>query len=268
MPPDEGESPAGLLAARRAAARSGPGNARRSSGASAPRGSPLYLRLAFEEARLWPSTLEDVRIGADEPVSIIGRPLRPARNRARHRAGGPRARLPRLRLRAAGPLRGRAPRCARGRRGDVGGVHRRRRMGDAGAAAAGRRVVAAVLRPGAVPESAGLRRGIAAVLLPQGACRRGTEALRRRTDSAAARRARGRDERLARGKDAGAREWNGSAHALAELPYHLTRAERWDDVFATLTDFTYLEEKAKRVAVVTAPAPRARTSASTTACWR
>ena len=47
-------------------------------------------------------------------------------------------------------------------------------------------------------------------------------------------------------------EWNGSAHALAELPFHLTRAERWDDVFATLTDFTYLEEKAKRVAVVSA----------------
>jgi len=58
-------------------------------------------------------------------------------------------------------------------------------------------------------------------------------------------------ESLARGKDGGAREWNGSTHALAELPYHLTLAERWDDLFATLTDFTYLEEKAKRVAVVT-----------------
>lgn len=56
---------------------------------------------------------------------------------------------------------------------------------------------------------------------------------------------------LARGKGASPREWKGSAHALAELPYHLTRAERWDDLLATLTDFTYLEEKAKRVAVVT-----------------
>jgi hypothetical protein len=56
---------------------------------------------------------------------------------------------------------------------------------------------------------------------------------------------------LARGKDAGPREWKGSAHALAELPFHLTRAERWDDLFVTLTDFTYLKEKAKHVAVVT-----------------
>ena len=45
-------------------------------------------------------------------------------------------------------------------------------------------------------------------------------------------------------------EWQGSAHALAELPYHQTRSERWDELFATLTDFTYLEQKAKRVAVV------------------
>jgi NACHT domain- and WD repeat-containing protein len=57
---------------------------------------------------------------------------------------------------------------------------------------------------------------------------------------------------LARGKGAVERKWKGSNHALAELPYHLTGAERWDDVFATLTDFTYLEEKAKRVAVVSA----------------
>ena len=56
---------------------------------------------------------------------------------------------------------------------------------------------------------------------------------------------------LTRGKGAGAREWKGSAHALAKLPYHLTRAQRWDALFATLTDFTYLEEKAKRIAVVT-----------------
>jgi hypothetical protein len=65
--------------------------------------------------------------------------------------------------------------------------------------------------------------------------------------------------RLARGKDAGQREWKGSAHALGELPFHLTRAERWDDLFATLTDFTYLEEKAKRVAVVTSAGPEGDT---------
>jgi hypothetical protein len=58
-------------------------------------------------------------------------------------------------------------------------------------------------------------------------------------------------QRLARGRDGGSSEWKGSAHALAELPYHLTRAERWDELFATLTDFSYLEEKAGRVAVAT-----------------
>ena len=39
---------------------------------------------------------------------------------------------------------------------------------------------------------------------------------------------------------------------IAELSYHLTGAERWDDLFATLTDSAHLEEKAKRVAVVSA----------------
>lgn len=57
---------------------------------------------------------------------------------------------------------------------------------------------------------------------------------------------------LARGKEAGEREWKGSAHALAEMPYHLTGGERWNDLYATLTDFTYLEAKAKRIAVVSA----------------
>lgn len=54
---------------------------------------------------------------------------------------------------------------------------------------------------------------------------------------------------LARARADHDREWTGSAHALAELPYHLTMAERWEDLLATLTDFTYLEAKAKRVAV-------------------
>ncbi|HYO19630.1 MAG TPA: hypothetical protein VES02_13305, partial [Dermatophilaceae bacterium] len=34
---------------------------------------------------------------------------------------------------------------------------------------------------------------------------------------------------------------------LAELPYHLTCAQRWDDVYQTLTDFTFLENKAAHV---------------------
>lgn len=59
-------------------------------------------------------------------------------------------------------------------------------------------------------------------------------------------------ERQAKGRDPKEREWKGTDHALAELPFHLTGAERWDGVFATLTDFTYLEEKARRVAVVAA----------------
>ncbi len=36
---------------------------------------------------------------------------------------------------------------------------------------------------------------------------------------------------------------------LSELPYHLTWARRWDDVYETLTDFTFLEQKAQYVAV-------------------
>lgn len=40
---------------------------------------------------------------------------------------------------------------------------------------------------------------------------------------------------------------------LAELPYHLTRAERWDDLSATLTDLTFLELKIGQVAVTTRP---------------
>ncbi len=55
---------------------------------------------------------------------------------------------------------------------------------------------------------------------------------------------------LARGQGDDSREWAGSAHALAELPYHLTGSERWDELVATLTDFTFLEEKAARAAVV------------------
>jgi uncharacterized OB-fold protein len=40
---------------------------------------------------------------------------------------------------------------------------------------------------------------------------------------------------------------------LSELPYHLTRAARIDDVTEVLTDFTFLEQKAAHVGVVERP---------------
>lgn len=40
---------------------------------------------------------------------------------------------------------------------------------------------------------------------------------------------------------------------LGELPHHLARAERWDDLTAVLTDFTFLEQKATHVGVVERP---------------
>lgn len=45
--------------------------------------------------------------------------------------------------------------------------------------------------------------------------------------------------------------WKGSyPRGLSELPYHLTKAEEWDQVYETLTDFRFLEEKAAKVGVV------------------
>ena len=45
--------------------------------------------------------------------------------------------------------------------------------------------------------------------------------------------------------------WTGNyIHGLSELPYHLTRAERYEDVFQTLTDFKFLEHKAAEVGVL------------------
>jgi hypothetical protein len=38
---------------------------------------------------------------------------------------------------------------------------------------------------------------------------------------------------------------------LSELPFQQTRGERWDDLYATLTDFDFLEAKCTHVAVVT-----------------
>lgn len=52
----------------------------------------------------------------------------------------------------------------------------------------------------------------------------------------------------------GDRRWNGvrgpDRRGLSELPHHLTRAERWDDLTEVLTDFTFLEQKATHVGVV------------------
>lgn len=47
------------------------------------------------------------------------------------------------------------------------------------------------------------------------------------------------------------RSWTGnSLHGLSELPYHLTKASRYEDVFQTLTDFKFLENKAAEVGVL------------------
>ncbi|MBN1387603.1 MAG: DUF4062 domain-containing protein [Bacteroidales bacterium] len=43
--------------------------------------------------------------------------------------------------------------------------------------------------------------------------------------------------------------WLGSSRALSELPFHLARAERWDELFEILVDFRFLEQKAARVGV-------------------
>jgi hypothetical protein len=46
-------------------------------------------------------------------------------------------------------------------------------------------------------------------------------------------------------------EWTGGyPRGLSELPYHLTGAGMWDEVFETLTDFRFLEEKAAQVGVL------------------
>jgi len=51
---------------------------------------------------------------------------------------------------------------------------------------------------------------------------------------------------------AGDRSWNGhDRHGLSELPYHLTKAGSFDDLFLQLTDFRFLERKATEVGVLT-----------------
>ncbi|HEY5387344.1 MAG TPA: NACHT domain-containing protein, partial [Thermoleophilia bacterium] len=50
--------------------------------------------------------------------------------------------------------------------------------------------------------------------------------------------------------DEGFHSWSGEyRRAFAELPYHLTMAQQWDRVFAALTDFTFLERKSVKIAV-------------------
>jgi hypothetical protein len=212
------------------------------------RGSPLYLRLAFEEARLWPSSLGEVRIGPDEP-SIIG----DLYDRLEEEHG------PELVGHALGFLA-----CTYERLGLSEDELLDALTADdqtwaefiAGAA------WEMPMRQLPVVVWSRLYFDLAPYLSPRAS--EGASLLsffhKELADAAQNRYVEGRTARmhgvladvmqaLARGRDAGERQWKGSAHALAELPYHQTRAERWDELFATLTDFTYLEQKAKRVGV-------------------
>jgi hypothetical protein len=50
------------------------------------------------------------------------------------------------------------------------------------------------------------------------------------------------------------RTWTGGyARGLSELPYHLAGADDLDELYQTLTDFTFLEHKAAEVGVVEHP---------------
>ena len=49
----------------------------------------------------------------------------------------------------------------------------------------------------------------------------------------------------------GDHSWTGNyIHGLSELPYHLTQAEQYEEIFQTLTDFKFLEHKAAEVGVL------------------
>jgi hypothetical protein len=214
-------------------------------------GSPLFLRLAFEEARLWAADMPDIFIGTDVP-SIIG------------------DLYDRLEGEHGAQLVGHAL-------GFLGCTYERLGLSEDEMleALAADDEVWAEFTTGAKWEMAvrqlpvvvwsRLYFDLAPYLSPRAS--EGVSLMsffhRELADVARARYLDGRAKHvhgvlagvmrsLARGEGAGEREWKGTAHALAELPYHLTGAERWDDVFATLTDFTYMEEKARRVAVVSA----------------
>jgi hypothetical protein len=54
----------------------------------------------------------------------------------------------------------------------------------------------------------------------------------------------------------GSGRWDGEGvRGLSELPFHLTHAGRWEEVYETLTDFSFLEQKAARVGIVTRAGP-------------
>jgi WD40 repeat protein len=50
--------------------------------------------------------------------------------------------------------------------------------------------------------------------------------------------------------------WSGRPRSLSELPYHAAAAKMWDELFAVLTDFRFLENKAERVNVTELRDPR------------
>lgn len=213
-------------------------------------GSPLYLRLAFEDARLWSSQRHDVRIGQDE-LSIIGQLY--DRLEAEHRAE--------LVGHALGFLACTFPRLGLSEDELLDALTADEQTWSEFTAGAAWQLP---VRRLPVVVWSRLYFDLAAYLSPRAS--EGASLMsffhKELADVAHDRYVAGRATHLhgvladvlrslARGKDADAREWNGSTHALAELPYHLTLAELWDDLFATLTDFTYLEEKARRVAVAT-----------------
>lgn len=213
-------------------------------------GSPLYLALAFEQARLWPSTLAEVRIGADVP-SVIGDlfdrlEAEHGAELARHALGFLACTYERLGLPEDEML------DALTASDEVWEEF----ISSAEWETATRRLPVVVWSR--------LNFDLAPYLSPRTS--EGASLMsffhQELADVAQSRYVEGQAthfhsiladtlEAAARGKDAGPREWKGSTHALAELPFHLTRAERWDDVFGILTDFTYLESKAQRVDIVT-----------------
>lgn len=220
-------------------------------GKFAANGSPLYLRLTFEEVRLWTSHTEDVEIGDDVP-SIIGRlykrlEVEHGAQLVGHALGFLACTFERLGLSEDEMLEALATDEEVWAEFSAGARHR------------------LTLRQLPIVIWSRLYFDLAPYLSPRASEGASLMAFfhRELAEVATGRYLGGHATHmhkvladvmhsLARGKDAGEREWKGSNHALAELPYHLTGAERWDDVFATLTDFTYLEEKAKRVAVVSA----------------
>jgi hypothetical protein len=222
-------------------------------------GSPLYLRLAFEEARRWTSDLEDVQLGADVPAiasAVFDRlAVEHGHELVAHALGFLAAAYERLGLSEEELLAALAA-------DDhtwaefIAGARWQVPLRQLPVALWSRLYfdLAPYLSPRA-SEGAALmsffHRELADV-----ARRRYLDGSARHLHSVLA------DVMadLARGRHAREREWRGSAHALAELPYHLIGAERWDELHATLTDFNFLEQKACRVAAVSIKDPAGKES--------